>query len=254
MEIELPVVASLTTSPTRIHKMYSTLKSIVSQSRPPDRVILNIPYMFKKTGERYTIPRFMEEFPTVYINWVEEDMGPVTKLVPTLALMKKDAYIWIVDDDQDYLRGELAYMLSKAEKTKIPTVYCLSGIHSDGMDMRIASKNCILDVFEAYAGVLVRKSMFEDDFSEYISRCIKHDVCRISDDLMVSMYLKEKGVDIERVGGVFVNLWLHWNLGGVLEYGNGPDALHNSTIAKSTIERYKKALPVLYEILNEVCR
>lgn len=182
-------------------------------------------------------------------------MGPITKLVPTLGLLKDDAYIWIVDDDQEYLRGELKYMLEKAEdNTKIPSVYCLSGINMDGNDMRISSSNGHVDVFEAYAGVLVRKSMFENDFNRYVWKAIRHDVCRLSDDLIVSVYLKEKGVDIERIGGMFVSLWLHWNMGGVLAYGNGPDALHNSTIAQSTIHRYKKALPILYSIIEKDSR
>ena len=64
---KLPVIATLTTSPTRIHKMYKTLKSIQGQTRAPDRIIVNLPYVFQRTGETYQVPRFFEEFPNLYV-------------------------------------------------------------------------------------------------------------------------------------------------------------------------------------------
>ncbi len=245
------VVASLTTSPTRIHKIYDTLKSISSQSRRPDRIILNLPYMFERTGEQYTIPRFFEEFPRLYVNWIETDYGPVTKLLPTLSLVPKNTFIWVVDDDQKYLGGELEFLLKNYRDRE--GVYCLSGLVSDPR-MRIVDKNGEVDMFEAYAGVLFRRDMFEDDFKVYIEKAIGKVECRTSDDLMVSMYLRRRGYEIWRVGSMFVNMWLHWNMGGVLEYGHGPDALYKLPIAKSTIHRYLDALPILNEILDEIVK
>ncbi len=241
------VVASFTTSPTRIHKIYDTLKSISNQSRPPDRIILNLPYIFKRTGEQYTIPRFFQEFPKLYVNWIPEDYGPVTKLLPTLDLVPKNTLIWIVDDDQKYLRGELEFMIKKYRER--PAVYCLSGLLT--YPMRFAKADGDVDIFEAYAGTLVHRSMFQDDFKRYILLSIYYLLCRTSDDLMVSMYLRRKGYDILRTGGMFVNLWLHWAMGGVLEYGNGPDALFMLEITDSTIDRYIEAIPILQETLSK---
>lgn len=251
METKLPIIASLTTTPERIHKLYKTLKSIARQSTPPTRIVVNIPYIFEKTGEVYSIPRFFEEFPTIYVNWVKKDYGPVTKLLPVLSLIEGDAYIWLVDDDQEYLRGEISYMVERAESNKIDTVYSLAGLNMiNGTPIFSHSKGPI-DIFEAYSGVLLKKSMFSDDFYDYIDKCISNPSCKISDDMFVSMYLQSKGYPIEKIGSFTVNLWLHWTLGCVLEHGEGPDALHNSG-NEPAILRYKRVYPFIMNIINNM--
>ena len=251
---KLPVIATLTTSPTRIHKMYKTLKSIQGQTRAPDRIIVNLPYVFQRTGETYQVPRFFEEFPNLYVNWVDVDYGPATKLIPTLALVNTEAYLWVVDDDQDYLSRELAFLLSCAEDNKVDTAYCLSGLKmTKNGGIKEAKDRGSVDIFEAYSGVLLKRSMFEDDFYHYMGMCIAEQNCRISDDLIISLYLQAKGYPIEKVGSIMVNQWLHWKLGGVLDYGDGSDALHNAGDGL-TIKRYKTAYPIAMQILYSTVR
>ncbi len=240
------VVATLTTSPTRLRYMAPTLHSIVNQTYPVDRVILNLPPKFDRTGETYTIPDWLaEKFPQVEINHCDRDYGPVTKLLPTLDKVH-DGFLWVVDDDQRYDARAVEVLIANfTSPNKVP---CLSGLVTINKSVfEEASENGPVDVFEAYAGVLLHRSMFDYGFRRYVERAIENDVAKFSDDLVVSVYLKRRGYEIHRVGDDDVNITNHWKRGNVLRYGRQADALHH--MPTSTVDRYRQALLPLEQIM-----
>jgi len=98
------VIITLTTLPSRVEGLKATLNSLTNQSLLPEKIILNLPKVSKREKVGYQIPSFLKDHPLVYINETEEDLGPATKLLPTLELYKNelDKQIIVLDDDQIY--------------------------------------------------------------------------------------------------------------------------------------------------------
>lgn len=235
------VVASLTTSPTRIHKLAHTLMSLELQTHPLDRIVLNLPMVFARTGETYSVPEWIQKnHPKITINRVPVDYGPATKLIPTLAL-ETDAYILVVDDDQKYDRRLVERYLAAASPTRAVSQ---AGILAD---LTTSKTQGDVEVFEAYGGVLLHTSMFGPDFLPYMERVCADPLARISDDLTISLYLKRRrGVTIRMYADNEVNGTLHWRRGGVLQHGQGPDALFNQG---NTLLRYRRVMPMVESLL-----
>ncbi len=248
------VIASLTTSPRRLMKMRDTLLSIVNQSTPPDLVVLNLPLVFERTREEYTIPDWLtkDKFPTVVVNRVEMDLGPITKLLPTLEVVNHCVdYIWVVDDDQLYNSQQLEYMLDCA--TTKEGVLCLSGLQRRMLDgvatfREMDLQEARVDVFEAYAGVLLpREAIGLPTFKPYVMKAIQDPDCCFSDDLITSTYLERRGVLVQKIGSSAVSIDEHWRSRRVLQYGRQADALSRQQV--STVDRYSKAYPKLLAMM-----
>ncbi len=235
------VVASLTTSPTRIHKLAPTLMSLELQTRHLDRIVLNLPLVFSRTGEAYSVPEWIERnHPRVLINRVPVDYGPATKLIPTL-MLEKDAYILVVDDDQRYDRHLVERYLAAASPTR---AVCQAGILKD---LTTSKRQSEVEVFEAYGGVLLHTSMFGPDFLPYMEVVCADPVARICDDLTMSLYLRRRrGVTIQMYADREVNGTQHWLKGNVLQHGQGADALFRQG---DTLTRYRQVRPMVEALL-----
>ncbi|MFT6882298.1 MAG: hypothetical protein ACJAVY_001094 [Marinoscillum sp.] len=97
-------VISLSILPTRFRGFEPTLNSLTDQSVLPAKIIINLPRHFKRDKTNYVIPEYVKNHPLVEINWLESDLGPATKMLPTLDLYKDapDQLIIVLDDDQIY--------------------------------------------------------------------------------------------------------------------------------------------------------
>lgn len=103
-------VVSLTTIPSRLPLIVPTIKSLMRQSVAPSRIILNIPSASLREGRPYVVPEFLERLGAVEINRCP-DLGPATKLLPSLQRLPPDLPILVVDDDRIYHRTVLADLL-----------------------------------------------------------------------------------------------------------------------------------------------
>jgi len=97
------IVISLTTTPSRITLIETTLKSLLDQKLPPAKIVLNVPYTSRREGVAYIIPNTITGLAAIDIQR-GEDLGPATKLIPTLAKAAPDTPILVVDDDRIYPR------------------------------------------------------------------------------------------------------------------------------------------------------
>jgi hypothetical protein len=93
-------VVSLTSLPSRLPHIATTLKSLLRQRRLPARIRLNLPSFSKREQAAYAIPRWLTQLQSVEIVSCE-DYGPATKLIPSLSLAR-DQKIVVVDDDRIY--------------------------------------------------------------------------------------------------------------------------------------------------------
>ncbi|WP_109829622.1 hypothetical protein [Reichenbachiella versicolor] len=97
-------VISMSVLPSRFEGLTPTLNSLTDQTVLPEKIILNLPKYFKRDKTNYEIPDCINTHPLVHINWIESDLGPATKLLPTLDLFEDqiDKLIIVLDDDQIY--------------------------------------------------------------------------------------------------------------------------------------------------------
>ena len=95
------ITITLTTTPSRIALLHYTLKSLLDQTHPPARIILNIPEFSEREQIAYTIPPEITALSSVQINRCR-DLGPGTKLIPTLSIVTPDTALLVLDDDRIY--------------------------------------------------------------------------------------------------------------------------------------------------------
>ena len=172
-------IISLTSIPSRLPLIERTLKSLMRQSVAPARIVLNLPRFSKREGVAYEVPSFLEGITSVTIRWCE-DLGPATKLIPSLLGEAPQQRIIVVDDDRIY-PANLVADLAAASDGDPDAAFCMSGwvVPADLTDRpttiwsnlrmlppapiraRRLSKPVAVDVVQGLSGYLVKPSFFD---------------------------------------------------------------------------------------------
>ena len=99
-------IVSMSVLPSRFKGLLPTINSLTDQSVLPEKIVINLPRFFKRDKTDFEIPEYVENHPLIEINWIENDLGPATKLLPTIEFYEHnpDRLIVVVDDDQIYSR------------------------------------------------------------------------------------------------------------------------------------------------------
>ena len=111
------IYISISTIPPRLKNLNESIRSLLNQTRKPDKIFINIPYKYKRfseTIEDNQIPKF--DSSVVEVTRCE-DCGPGTKLLGSLNKLEKNSLVILVDDDhfyEDYMIEKLFYFYSKA--------------------------------------------------------------------------------------------------------------------------------------------
>ena len=109
------IYVSISTIPQRIKNLNKSVKSLLDQTRKPDKIFINIPFRYKRFKEIIgddQIPKFDDKI--VEITRCD-DCGPGTKLLGSLDKLKKDSLIILADDDntyEDYMIEKFFYFYS----------------------------------------------------------------------------------------------------------------------------------------------
>jgi hypothetical protein len=218
----LHVIATMTTAPDRIHLLEPVLQALISgQSRPPDEIHLNIPYRFGRTGQEYILPGFLDQYPVKVFRG--EDEGPGTKLIPTIRRTPADADVWffIVDDDVRHLPEALATLLDRAQADPREAY----GYADNYLYRRWSQPDGEVDILCGFAGFLVHRAFFKEDFESYLTKALSHPSSRFHDDVYLSNYLALKGVIRRRIATPEVSLDRMEELGCLLEQGGNETSL-----------------------------
>jgi len=111
------IYVSTTTIPQRVKSLDKSIKSLLNQSKKPDKIFINIPFKYKRFNE--TIKD--DEIPKFDSSVVEitrcEDCGPGTKLLGSLDKFEKNSLLILFDDDhvyENYMVEKFSYFYSKA--------------------------------------------------------------------------------------------------------------------------------------------
>tara|TARA_R100001129_G_scaffold4435_3_gene4055 strand:- start:8178 stop:8975 length:798 start_codon:yes stop_codon:yes gene_type:complete len=113
------MIISLTTIPERIQHIKPVIESLISQTQPPEKILLWVP-----NDVEYEIPTFLNT-DIVEIKRCK-DIGPATKFIYTINELKPNQEFIVVDDDTIYSEFLIE---SLAKFPEIDAPKCVKGIH-----------------------------------------------------------------------------------------------------------------------------
>jgi hypothetical protein len=196
--MDLRIVASMTTTPSRIAHIRPAIESVLRQSVPIDHLELNVPRYSIRTGEMYVIPDWMRDVDRLQIFRTVEDYGPITKIAPTLLRYRsdKETHLWSVDDDCAYPANQLELLCRAHDPNRYRILTRHGGaIKADG-SVQFWYGTAEVSMFEGFGGVLYPPSCIGDDFDAYVKTTSANPDCRLSDDMVLSLYFRRRGVPI----------------------------------------------------------
>lgn len=192
------VILSMTTIPQRLNVPFEhnsikiVLENLRNLSYKNYEIHLNIPVIYKKTGEEYTIPSWLQETEKINI-FRTNDYGPATKLVPTVnRISEPNTTIIILDDDLEYEDGFIEYHIENQIK------YSNSAIGFAGLESRpegicyyctARNEDVEVNILEGYKTVSFKRFFFKDDFEPFILENMSWD-----DDMLISAYLAKENI------------------------------------------------------------
>lgn len=172
------VVVSLTTIPDRLDHIRPTLHSLLDQSRRPDGIVLNLPWISLRQQREYHVPEYLERLSCVHVHRCDRDWGPATKFLPTLQTEKDpDTMIIVTDDDQIYPRNMVEDFVEHAKK--LPKAALCARGHAIPAAMVHTERDTIygtaiteprrVEIIQGSAGFLIRPRLFSDAIFDYES-------------------------------------------------------------------------------------
>lgn len=209
----MKTVITLTSIPPRFEQTAKNLKYLLENLKNPSNttVILNIPRIYKRFPPnpkgRRAIKQLRNHFSNLRINERIPDMGPVTKIYPSLPFIKAQPTndIVLILDDEMY-RPDAIERIIKCQNDDLFTthsywVYDYHGIQvPQGVDIIATCKDILHDL--------------EPFVNNYLSSC------RYVDDLLLAEYFRLKGVPVKQIARFWKWPWIPTHKeGGLFESG-----------------------------------
>jgi hypothetical protein len=182
------VILTMTTVPSRMDStLFQSLKVLSDLNHDDYELHLNLPAIYKPTKEKYVAPSWIADMRRVKVFEGLEDMGPKTKIIPTLLRVEDpDAIIITVDDDIIYNRDLIEYHLKK--RLQYPDAALgFSGTVRERM-IFFTAKDVEVDILDNYKTASYKRSMFDADFFD------RYAGQSWNDDIVVSAYFRDKGI------------------------------------------------------------
>lgn len=248
------IIVSITTSPRRIKLMKPVIASIMTQSRPPDLIRINIPKIFKRFNTSYDeIPEFILSNDKIQIIQYEKDYGPIMKMLPTVLEYKDHPNTSIIYTDDDVLMAPRTIEVFLNYEKKYPNdVLCFSGFSFENINSWVRPamhNNAYVDLAEGYMSVFLNNNVIKKlntnfTLMDYYNLIENDDYCFTSDDLTISNFLEIKQIKKLKIYDQLCNFDIWWYLRCDLSYGkDGDGIMHLSNDQHFT--RYKKSIDYL---------
>ena len=243
-------VISLTSIPSRLPLIGRTLKSLMRQSIAPRRIVLNLPRISRREGVAYTLPAFLEGLNSVSVRWCN-DLGPATKLIPSLLGEAPQTQIIVVDDDRIYPANLVANLVEVSDRDP-GSAFAMSGwvVPADLTDRpttvwsnlrmlapaplraRRLSRPVEVDIVQGLSGYIVRPAFF--DLAAIVDYTNAPKEAFFVDDVWISAHCRAPRFVIPACRGNYQpklhrGFYQRTSLGRI-NRGPGPDAQRNNSI------------------------
>jgi len=182
-------IISLTTLPSRLPKIQTTINSLAKQGLP---IHLFIPKRVHRLNQKFNghVPPKIQNKVEVH---VVEDLGPITKLIPGFNI---DDVVITADDDMIYPDGWGKGLLNAFNQNP-KAVYCYRGrIFKPGIKryqkttlIRYKEKPRKVDIVTGVYGAIYHKDFFPERFFERPDSRMSH-----VDDIWISGHLAEENI------------------------------------------------------------
>jgi GT2 family glycosyltransferase len=178
-------IVSLTTIPSKFDNLHLTIDSIVNQTVLPDKIIVNIPnvYNFRMNSTSISedkINDFVDKYPNVIVNRLDQDFGPGTKLLglfhSNLIEPDNNTYIVLVDDDLVYKPYMIEYFdnyIKQNPNIEIASFYVYNHEH--------------INVGQGADGFFIKQNTLTH-FLQYYNEIKEEDYIHYHDDFYISYY------------------------------------------------------------------
>lgn len=209
-------VVSLTAIPSRFSGLCALLESFEKQTIQPSAIELNIPFCYRNP-KHTEIP--IEQIPAKFtVHRVEEDLGPATKLLPTLKRYRAqpDQNIIYLDDDRIHDPCLFEQLITNSEKHPNAAIAASSVTVKRQLtehfwkrrkrlyrSLRLISLNLWNPkrdanrngsrIAEGFAGILVKPRFFDETVFDYPEKY------RSVDDVWISGNLAKNNIQIEGI-------------------------------------------------------
>ncbi len=202
------VTVTLTTIPSRLLSIDDQgiklcIDSLINQNYDDYEIHFNIPYTNKLTNEEYIIPEWLEQYSKIKI-FRTEDLGPATKLIPTIErISDPETIIIVVDDDLVYDPDMVKTQVENQIKWQ-EGIVGYDGMRSRDTDGNFAATfgdtrdyyftsqkiNIRVDILQHYKTVSYKRRYFEEDFFDFAKEYYSW-----SDDILMAAYFSDKKRD-----------------------------------------------------------
>jgi hypothetical protein len=201
-----PPIITLTTIPSRLKAEYdagikSCITSLVNQDYPGEyKIHFNIPNKLNSTGEEYIIPQWLTDLFSKNPNFQifrTDDIGPLTKLWPTMErTTDPETIIVVCDDDLVYHPDMLKEQVINQSRFPNSAVgydglTCWKPIYNDVRDHYITAirKNFKVKILQHYKTISYKRKYLGDDFTSFMN-----DYYEWNDDILMSAYLGKNNI------------------------------------------------------------
>lgn len=187
-----PTVVSMSTVPWRLARIPALVETL-HRALPRAAIVINIPVVLKRTGASYgEVPAGLAELPYVIVQRCD-DVGPITKVLPTFTLTRElpDVVILSLDDDMCYDTAYLHWVLDAwCARSRVCPGTVLSGDYSAEY-----FRGAVL--IQGYAGIIYpRRVITERMLREMLACTLGCEACFTSDDIVISTILQSHGVSL----------------------------------------------------------
>jgi lipopolysaccharide cholinephosphotransferase len=224
------VIVTMTTSPLRLQKIVAVLSTLDYTNITKVNIVL--PKTYGPNNETYNkipknLTKIMKDIPKIQILRVKKDLGPITKMLPTIIQTDdKKSIIISIDDDVAYPMGminELIYQKVLKHPNSVITMGQPMPFFDEVTNMNKywperKNKRPFVDIVEGWSSVLYSPNLVNTKCMKKLSNISKQ--CFLSDDFVISYVLsisnkKRISIDNKYVYDTFP-----------YSYGTGEDALH----------------------------
>lgn len=180
-------IVSITTIPSRIKLLEPVIQSFLNQNiGKPKKIIINIPNKYNRfPNEQVNIPSFFNKYHEIYVNRLNYDYGPATKVLGLNKLNVNPNTIILVTDDDNIKKSNWAKILinnikqnpKSVSSIHIETIYGkkVHGGRGFGFYKKAIDIRDIIDVFFKVKGgcLLVDDDLFTN-YCKYKQITINH--------------------------------------------------------------------------------
>lgn len=207
------IVVSFTTSPSRLYRVEPVIKSMLEQDYEVSSIEINLPDKYKNK-EDYVIPDFLDSKslnPKVSVVRTGRDIGPSSKVIPTLVRYKDtpNVYVVSIDDDHIYPKNVVSTLVKGLHLYGPNAIYGIGGLDiylapKMGITMYSFEKTCKVATIEGVFGVLYNPRLCigvsgSDEVNKYYDSIMNCSECITSDDITISNYLAMKNIEIVKL-------------------------------------------------------